>query len=80
VVFTGEQSVDHHIGSMSSSSNNVTAPSAEEATLLRLLTELEKAVRTNAARCTPKVAASLCDRLRKLAAEISSEAPSVWHP
>ena len=70
----------HHISGMSSSSNAEAAPSAKEATILKLLTKLEKAVRANGPNCTPAVAKSLCLRLRKLAGEISSGPPSVWHP
>jgi len=60
---------------------DVTAPSAEEAVLDRLLTELEKAVRTGRAKCVPEARASICERLRKLAAEISAHgAGAAWHP
>jgi hypothetical protein len=65
---------------MGSSSEDVPAPSTEEATLLRLLTELEKAARTSGVRCTPEATADICERLRKLAAELSSETGPVWHP
>jgi hypothetical protein len=58
---------------MGSSSEDVPAPSTEEATLLWLLAELEKAARTSGVRCTPEATAGICERLRKLAAELSSE-------
>ena len=65
---------------MSSSSNAEAAPSAKEAIILKLLTKLEKVVRANGANCTAVVAKSVRLRLRKLAAEISSDPASVWHP
>jgi hypothetical protein len=65
---------------MGSSSKDVTAPSTEEATLLRLLAELEKAARASGVRCTPEATVGICARLRKLAAELSSETGAVWHP
>jgi hypothetical protein len=74
------RSADHHIAGMGSSTKDVTAPSTEEATLLRLLAELEKAARASGVRCTPETTAGICERLRKLAAELSSETGPVWHP
>lgn len=66
---------------MSRSSEDVTAPSTEEVAFLRLLTELEKAARTNGGKFTPKATASICERLRKLAADMSVEGDgAVWHP
>ena len=74
------RSADHHISGMGSSAKNMPAPSTEEATLLRLLTELEKAAHARGVRGTPKATADICKRLRKLAAELSSETGAVWHP
>jgi hypothetical protein len=74
------RSADHHIAGMGSSSKDVPTPSTEEATLLRLLAKLEKAARASGARCTPEATAGICERLRKLAAELSSESGPVWHP
>jgi hypothetical protein len=67
---------------MGRSPTDVTAPSTEEVALLRLLTELEKAARTDRAKkCTPEARASICERLRKLAAEIYAHgADAAWHP
>ena len=73
-------SANHDIAGMGSSSKDVTAPSPEEATLLRVLTELEKAARTNAAGCSPEAIAVVCERLHKLVTEISSGAGAAWHP
>jgi hypothetical protein len=66
---------------MSRSSEDVTAPSTEEVAFLRLLTELEKAARIDRAKFTSKATASICERLRTLAADMSAEgAGAVWHP
>ena len=69
------------MANMSSPSSGVTAPSAEEVALLRLLAELEKAVRANRSRCTSEAVAGMSERLRKLAAELSMRGANVvWHP
>jgi hypothetical protein len=66
---------------MSRSSEDVTAPFTEEVAFLRLLTELEKAAHIDWARFTPNATASICERLRKLAADMSVEGDgAVWHP
>jgi hypothetical protein len=66
---------------MGRSSEDVTAPSTEEEAFLRLLTGLEKMARTDRAQFTPKATASICERLRKLAADMSVEGDgAVWHP
>ena len=71
----------HHIVFMSRSSEDVTAPSTEDVAFFRLLAELEKAARTDRAKFTPKATASICERLRKLVADISVEGEgAVWHP
>ena len=61
----------------------MTAPSTEEVAFLRLLTELEKAGRTDKAKFTARATASICERLRKLAADVSVSVEgdgAVWHP
>jgi hypothetical protein len=69
------------MATMSSTSNGVAPPSAEEVALLRLLTELEKAVRANRTRCTSDAVAGMAERLRTLAAELSlRRSNAVWHP
>jgi hypothetical protein len=68
---------------MGRSSEDVTAPSTEEVAFLRLLTELEKAARTDRAKFAPKATVSICERLRKLAADMSVSVEgdgAVWHP
>jgi hypothetical protein len=75
------QSANYHISGVGSLPKDLTAASAEEATLLRCLAELEETARANGAKCTPEARAGICQRLRRLASEISSVGhDEVWHP